>query len=144
MTNLPGQWLQCQDGAAVDVGEKTWGVAFLSATELIRSLSRNSSWELGYGERRCGFNTKHQSTKASKEAVKVVQPCTNLEDLRILATISYGWAGFLPTLGDIKTSRTSRTIPRNQVEWGHGPIMVLERARVRQNGESSFINGVKG
>ena len=24
--------------------------------------TRNSSWELGYGERRCGFNTKHQST----------------------------------------------------------------------------------
>ena len=30
--------------------------------ELTRSLSRNSSWELGYGERRCGFNTKLRST----------------------------------------------------------------------------------
>ena len=32
--------------------------------ELTRSLSRNSRWDLGYGERRCGFDAKHQSTKA--------------------------------------------------------------------------------
>ena len=31
---------------------------------LTRSLSRDSSWELGYGERQCGFNEKHHSTKA--------------------------------------------------------------------------------
>ena len=34
--------------------------------ELTRGLSRNSRWDLGYGERRCGFDTKHQSTKAPK------------------------------------------------------------------------------
>ena len=42
------------------------GAAFLSATELIRSLSFNSKWKYGvgpYGGRRWGFNTKHQSTK---------------------------------------------------------------------------------
>jgi hypothetical protein len=34
-----------------------------ASKELTRSLSRDSSWELGYGERRCWFNEKHQSTK---------------------------------------------------------------------------------
>ena len=37
-----------------------------ASKQLTRSLSRDSSWELGYGERRCGFNKKHQSTKAPK------------------------------------------------------------------------------
>ena len=30
----------------------------------------------------------------------------------------------------------------NQTERGHGPIIVLEMARVRQNGESSFVDSV--
>ena len=46
----------------MDVGEKTWGVAFLSATELIRSLPLTQLRSLGYRGRRCGFNKKHQST----------------------------------------------------------------------------------
>ena len=35
---------------------------------------------------------------------------------------------------------SSGSIPRNQAELGHGPITVLEIARVRQNGESSLTN----
>ena len=37
---------------------------------------------------------------------------------------------------------SSGSIPRNQTERGHGPIIVLEMAWVRQNGESSLINSV--
>jgi len=40
-----------------------------NSKQLTRSLSRNSSWELGYWERRCGFNTMHQSTFNSKRSV---------------------------------------------------------------------------
>ena len=36
------------------------------AGELNRSLSRSSTRNLEYGGRRCGFNTKHQSTKAPR------------------------------------------------------------------------------
>ena len=36
------------------------------AGELTRSSSRNSRWDLRFGERRCGFNTKHQSTINSR------------------------------------------------------------------------------
>ena len=62
-----GEQVDIQRGeAAVDVGEKTWGVAFLSATELIRSLPLTQLRSLGYRGRRCGFNKKHQSTKAIK------------------------------------------------------------------------------
>ena len=46
----------------MDVGEKMWGVAFLSATELTRSLHLTQLRSLGYRGRRCEFNTKHQST----------------------------------------------------------------------------------
>ena len=37
---------------------------------------------------------------------------------------------------------SSGSIPRSQAEWGHGPVIVLVMARVRQNGESSLINSV--
>ena len=40
---------------------KTRLVPLARTGELTRSLFRNSRWDLGYGERRCGFNTKHQS-----------------------------------------------------------------------------------
>jgi hypothetical protein len=81
-----GEQVEIQRGeTAVDMGEKTWGVAFLSATELIRSFSRNSSWELGYGERRCGFNTKHHSAQG------------------FAADPVYGRAKCLPMLGAFKT-----------------------------------------
>jgi len=33
-------------------------------------------------------------------------------------------------------------VDRNQAERGHGPIIVLVMARVRQNGKSSLINSV--
>ena len=34
---------------------------------------------LEYGERRCGFDTKHQSTKASRKASLARRPCRNLD-----------------------------------------------------------------
>jgi len=37
---------------------------------------------------------------------------------------------------------SSGSIPRSQAQWGHGPIIVLVMALVRQNGESSLINSV--
>jgi hypothetical protein len=51
-----------------------------ASKELTRSLSRNSSWELGYGERRCGFNTKHQSTEEPK-GPKGPIPCSSFDQL---------------------------------------------------------------
>ena len=66
----------CLSEAAVDVGEKTWGEAFLSATELIRSLPSTQLGSLGYRGRRCGFNTKHQSTKV------VWRPCLHFRAKR--------------------------------------------------------------
>ena len=46
-----------------------------ASKELTRSLSRDSSWELGYGERRCGFNEKHQSTTMGRVKADGVLVC---------------------------------------------------------------------
>ena len=44
--------------------EKSRLACFGLSVKLHRSLSRNARWELEYGKRRYGFNTKHQSIKA--------------------------------------------------------------------------------
>ena len=57
-----------RSSAAVTIKTSTQGRPDGASKQLTRSLSRNSSWELGYGERRCGFNTKHQSTKFVRDS----------------------------------------------------------------------------
>jgi hypothetical protein len=58
--------------AADTIKTSTIGRPDGASKQLTRSLSRNSSWELGYGEPRCGFNTKHQSTKIASRTRKLL------------------------------------------------------------------------
>ena len=45
-----------------------------ASKELIRTLSRNATANLEYGERRCWFNTKHQSTKVILDELVTSSP----------------------------------------------------------------------
>jgi hypothetical protein len=75
--------------------EKTWGVAFLSATGLIRSLPLTQLRSLGYRGRRCGYNTKHQSTKVMTNSEPPNQGQPPLEG-GPFTTHSHGPPGLFP------------------------------------------------
>ena len=88
--SLPVAYLVTQVG---NWGSGSDDVGLIQSTKApTRSLSRNSSRKLGYGERRCGFNTKHHSTFLMDLISRVVSRLLDPRDPLLQSERTQGFA----------------------------------------------------